>query len=244
MTGNVRSVSAAFAILRLVAKSPTSLTLTDISRACGLSPSTCLNLLRTLVAEGVLNIADRKQYSLASAWRENASLFNDGQARFVAKAQPLLHAFAKQHDVTAGLWAFSGKNRLELIAVGENESATRVHMVVGQRQPIGAGSVGKALAAQQQTPRAALETIFRQLRFVKPCAFEEFEAEVQAAKRNGFAVDDGKLFAGRCSVACIIMRNTMLFSLSATTFSGIRDAVAVETLARELQELGREMISF
>ena len=68
MTGPVRSVSQAFAILRLLADS-SALTLSDIGRFVGLSPSSCLNLLKTLVAEGVIERDSRtKLYRLSPPW--------------------------------------------------------------------------------------------------------------------------------------------------------------------------------
>src|SRR3546814_17307757 len=67
MTGPVRSVSQSFAILRLLAEAGT-LTLSDIGRTVGLSPSSCLNLLKTLVGEGAVERDARtKYYRLAPA---------------------------------------------------------------------------------------------------------------------------------------------------------------------------------
>src|SRR3546814_15761696 len=69
MTGPVRSVSQSFAILRLLAEAGT-LTLSDIGRTVGLSPSSCLNLLKTLVGEGAVERDARtKYYRLAPAWQ-------------------------------------------------------------------------------------------------------------------------------------------------------------------------------
>ena len=54
MSQPVRSVAQAFAILRLLADGD-GLTLSEIGRALDLSPSSCFNLLNTLVAEGAID---------------------------------------------------------------------------------------------------------------------------------------------------------------------------------------------
>ena len=69
MSGPVRSVSQAFAILRLLSSHPAGLTLSEIARDLALSPSSCLNLLRTLVAEGMVERGGAaKLYRAASGW--------------------------------------------------------------------------------------------------------------------------------------------------------------------------------
>src|SRR3546814_4063727 len=56
-------------MLRLLAEAGT-LTLSDIGRTVGLSPSSCLNLLKTLVGEGAVERDARtKYYRLAPAWQ-------------------------------------------------------------------------------------------------------------------------------------------------------------------------------
>ena len=70
MITHVRSVAQAFAILRLLAVSG-PLSLTDVGRALDLSPSSCLNLLRTLVDEGAVEReTGRKVYRLTGEWAE------------------------------------------------------------------------------------------------------------------------------------------------------------------------------
>ena len=81
MTGPVRSVSQAFAILRLLGDAG-ALTLSDIGRSVGLSPSSCLNLLKTLVAEGAIEREGAsKRYRLTAPWQaaEAARAFGEFQ---------------------------------------------------------------------------------------------------------------------------------------------------------------------
>src|SRR3546814_3292924 len=98
MTGPVRSVSQGFAILRLLAAAG-ALTLSAIGRAVGLSPSSCLNLLKTRVGEGAVERDARtKQYRLASAWQAVEGLRVDAAARFIERAQAPTARFAQARE--------------------------------------------------------------------------------------------------------------------------------------------------
>lgn len=237
MIGLVRSVSQAFAILRLLAEQGGGQTLTEIVRATGLSPSSGLNLLRTLVAEGAIEADSGKRYQLSAGWEGCPGLLGGRHARLLARAQPLMAKFARNHDATVGLWRTDRGERLELIGLGESESPTRIHMVIGQRQPIGAGSTGRVLAANQKLDEHELRRRFDALRLRRPLAFSDYAAQVAEARAKGFAVDDGFAFAGVCSLACMVGSAEPLFCLSASTFSGMRDDASVAELGHALHEL-------
>ena len=101
MMGPVRSVSQAFAILRVLAAQGSALTLTDIVRTTGLSPSSCHNLLRTLVGEGVIEAESGKRYRLTPGWEGCSGLTGGKNAMFIARAQPLMDRFARDHRITS-----------------------------------------------------------------------------------------------------------------------------------------------
>ena len=240
MSSPVRSVSQAFGILRLLAERGDGQTLTEITRATALSPSSCLNLLRTLVAEGAIDVTG-KRYQLAAGWQGCSAMLGGQQARLMARAQPLMTRFARQHDATVGLWRTDRGDRLELIALGESESPTRIHMVIGQRQPLGSGSTGRVLAASQSLDQPELRRRYDALRLRRPMSYAEYAQQVEEARVKGFAVDDGFAFAGVCSVACTIGTAPPFFCVSASTFAGMRDDASVAELGRALRELAAEI---
>jgi DNA-binding IclR family transcriptional regulator len=244
MTGPVRSVSQAFAILRLLAGDG-ALTLTQICRATGLSPSSGFNLLRTLMAEGALERAgDARRYRLTPAWQGAPLRSGARLARLIARIQPLITRFAKAHDATCGLWQQLGTDRLALVALGESEAATRIHMAIGQRQPVGAGSVGRALIGADAADQAALPDLadlkrrFARLRWCRPLDFAAWVEQVARARRAGFGVDDGFAHPGVVSIGLVVpgMHNPRL-CLSASVFAGARCEPEVEALGRALLEL-------
>ncbi len=239
MTGPVRSVSQAFAILRLLARDGQAQTLSDVARATGLSVSSCLNLLRTLVAEGALEAESGKRYRLAPGWSDLGALMRSEVARVVARARPLLTRFAELHDATVGLWHIEPRERLELVALGESDSATRIHMAVGQRQPIGGGSTGRALAAVQGVDDAELMRRFAALRWHRPLDYAAYALQVGAARSSGYALDDGFGHAGVCSAACVVPGQPAAYCLSASIFAGSRDPDGVRALGLALGALAR-----
>lgn len=239
--GPVRSVSQAFAILRLIAGEG-ALTLTEICRETGLSPSSGLNLLRTLVHEGALERgSDARRYRLTAAWHAADLLTGARMARLIGQVQPLITRFAKTHDAACGLWQQLGGDRLSLVAQGESKAATRIHMAIGQRQPVGGGSIGRALIASEAPDPAEMERRFARLRWRRPLAFAAWVEQVARARQLGYGVDDGFAYPGIVSIGVVVpgTRNPRL-CLSASVFAGARSDPEIEAMGKALAELAEE----
>lgn len=242
MPGPVRSVSQAFAILRLLAERG-AMTLSEVGRETGLSPSSGLNLLRTLVAEGALERESAgKRYRLAEGWAQVSVLDGGGLARRIARARPALTRFAREHDTATGLWRVVSGERLALVALGESEEFTRIHMVEGQRQPIGGGSTGRALAAAERLEHEELVRRFSKVRWRRQIDMAAWVEQVARAASLGYALDDGFNHPGICSVSATIPSARgegarPQFCISASIFAGSRSDREVEALGRALVEL-------
>ncbi|QNE32784.1 helix-turn-helix domain-containing protein [Sphingomonas sp. NBWT7] len=229
----VRSVGHAFAIMRLLAHGE-AMTLSEIARGCALSPSTCLGLLRTLIGERVLAAQPGKRYALAPAWREGSARWADPHAQIVATARPLLDRAARQLDAPVGLWRVVAGERLQLIALGESAASTRIHMQVGQRQPIGGGATGRALAAAQRLEEAAVATRFAAVRWERALDLAAYRRQIADAARDGYAVDDRYGHAGVRSIAVAVPGDPPTLCLSVSFFAAdagcARDAEAGQLL--------------
>lgn len=241
MDAHVRSVSHALAIMRLLASGEPR-TLSEVARACALSPSTCLALLRTLLAERVLVAEPGKRYALAPAWHQSGAQWADPQAQVVAAAQPLLARLARTLDAPVGLWRIVPRDRLQLVALGESEAATRIHMAVGQRQPIGGGATGRALAAAQRVDERTLAARFAAVRWECPLDLDAYRRQVEDATRDGYAIDDRFGHAGIRSVAVIVPGADMCLSASffadaAPRFEQVKVAEKLRAVAEELASL-------
>ena len=242
MSGPVRSVSQAFAILRLLAGGG-ELTLSDICRANGLSPSSAHNLLRTLVGEGAIErTVDARRYQLAPAWQQSDVLTGARAAQIIARVQPLITRFARTHDTTCGLWQAIAGDRVTLIALGESEAATRIHMAIGQRQPMSGGSIGRALVALDGLDQAGLERRFARLRWGRPLAFAAWVEQVSRASRRGFGIDEGFAHPGVVSIGLPVPgASSPRLCLSASVFAGSRSETEIDALGQMVLALAKEV---
>jgi len=243
VAGEVRSVSQAFAVLRLLADSD-PLTLSDIGRSLGLGASSCFNLLGTLVAEGaVVRDAPGKRYRLSDGWAR-AGLLRDGDARRMVDAlRPAMARFAQAHEVTAGLWQVASRDRLQLVAHAESKAVLRIHLAQGQRQPLGGGAVGRAIAAAQAPGEEEVMRRFAAVRWERAIAFADYREQVELAGRAGFAVDDGFTHIGICTLAAAIPGRGAEYCLSASCFAGVRKAADLAALGRALVDLAETAVA-
>lgn len=242
MTGPVRSVSQAFAILRLLAESG-ALTLSDIGRFTDLSPSSCLNLLKTLVAEGAVERDARtKQYRLAVAWQAADALRDTRAARLADRAQPLMARFAQNAEAAVGLWRVVSRDRMQLAGRAESDAGMRLSLADGQRQPLGSGAAGRAIAAVQGVSEAELARRYAPVRWQDALTFEAYARQVAAAGVQGFAIDRGHAHRGVCTVAAGIADIAPGFCLSASFVAGSRSEAEVEALGAALVALRDEVI--
>lgn len=240
MAVSVPSVVQAFAILRVLADGR-ALTLSEIAQACAISPSSCFSLLRTLLGEGVLRAGEGKRYTLAPPWSGIVADEPDAAAHLIARARPLLARVARAWQAPVGLWRTIGRDRLQLVALGESDAATRIHMEEGQRQPIGGGSVGRALAAVQGVSRDEMIRRFAALRWQRAVTQDEYVAQIAQAAARGYAVDDGLTHAGVASLAVAVPGTPPMFGISASVFAGSRSDADLAALAAALRTLADDI---
>jgi len=242
MTGPVRSVSQAFAILRLLAEAG-AMTLSDIGRLAGLSPSSCLNLLKTLVAEGAIERDPRsKQYRLASVWQAADAPRDSRAARLADRAQPLMARFAQRAEAAVGLWKIVSRDRMQLVTRAESDAGMRLSLADDQRQPLGSGAAGRAIAAVQGISESELARRYAPVRWQSDLPFDIYARQVGDAAAKGFAVDQGFAHRGVCTVAAGIAAITPGFCLSASIMAGSRNDAEIEALGVALAELRDELI--
>ena len=240
MTASVSSVVHAFAIIRALAGGRT-LTLSEVARECGISPSTCLGLLRTLVGEGVLALREGKRYCLKSPWSGIVETRPDQMAHLLAMARRPLEKAARKWSAPVGLWRVIGRDRLQLAALGQSPAATRIHMEEGLRQPIGSGSVGRALAAVQNVSRDELLKRYSGVRWHAPMTEQDYLDQIAQAKLSGFALDNELTYAGITSVAVCLSNGLLTFCLSGSVFAGSRTIDELAEMAEGLSALGAEI---
>ncbi len=196
----VGAVTQAVAILRVVASAREALGVTAIARAAGVSPSTTLNILRTLVGEGFVTVApDTKTYRLGLGLLEVARpLLNRSDLELL---QPGLQQVATEFEATASVWQVAPDDKALLLGRIVPANGIHIEFRLATRIPAYAGAIGRAVAAAGHTPRAGLEARYGAIRWHVPVPFATFLEDVEACAARGYAVDIGRLIRGVTSVA-------------------------------------------
>lgn len=231
------AVTHAIAILRLLGNATEPMRLTAISRTTGISPSSCFNLLKTLTSEGMTDFdEDSKSYRLGlgavniarSALRSDAVLL---------AARTTMRELSSRHDAAVALWRAIGMTRATMIALSESEAATRIHMAVGQRQPIAAGATGRALLARFADD-ADIEAHFNGVRWERPITLAEYRAQLERTRELGFGADIGQYNSGVTTVACALADpdHRTHYGLSISIFTGSRDEAGIALIGADLRK--------
>jgi len=235
--GPVNSVVQAAAILRHLDTLGDGAGVTAIARATGISPSSCYNVLRTLVSEDLASFDPAtKRYALGIGLVDLARsmLAHDAAARVAEKP---MAALAERHEAAVGLWRLSG-DRLVLVALAESEAATRIHMAVGQRQPAAAGAAGRAVLAASRLSDEALLAAYAGVRWVRAPGGEAFLSQVREAEERGWAHDIGNVHHGiETAAACLPNRHgSVRLVLSASIFQGRETTEGMRRIGAELYD--------
>jgi DNA-binding IclR family transcriptional regulator len=200
------AISRAAAVLRLLGKSPAPLGLQPIARELGLVPSTCLYVLRALVAEEFVSFdADTKRYSLEAGVLSLARhwLRHD---RFNELAQPVLNRISQAFEVTTFGVHIVGLDHIVVVAVSQSGHNLQVSTQIGSRFPATISATGRCIAAFGDHAEAELEARFKTLRWDEPPTFDEWKAQVRQTRAQGFAIDEGNYISGVTVVAAPVWK--------------------------------------
>lgn len=201
LNGTVKSskapaIARAAAILRLLGKASAPLGLQPIARELGLVPSTCLYVLRALVEEGLVSFDPAtKRYRLDAGILTLARQYLRSDP-FAPVAQGSLDRIAAEHGMTALGVQISGLDHIVALAVSESDGNFSLSTRVGSRFPALISATGRCIAAFGRHDPARLRKRFDQLRWANPPSFELWMEQVEAARREGYAADEGHYISG------------------------------------------------
>lgn len=235
----VGALSAGLAVLRYLSRSSTPAGVSRIARDLSLNASTCFNLLRTLVHEGLVHFDDTtKTYTLGLGAVELARGALD-RTSLPRLLQPQLAALAATHSVTVLLWQRTPDDRLVLVHVAESPEAIRVQLSVGARLPLYAGASGRCMAAFGGAGRAAVRRGFEAVRWDDPPSFEAYWASLATVRACGHAIDEGHYRRGATVVAAPVLDGAgrPMLAIGCATFSAQLDAGALRALTDALDTL-------
>ncbi len=243
-TGNViKPVANAFRILRYLSNNRRPARASQVARELSINTSTCFNILRTMVGEGVVEFEpSSKTYSLGLGIVKLVdSTLTEGQR--ISAGRPILQQVAERFRVTATLWRRMSGDRIALVAVENSLSDFRIHMSEGQRLPQYIGASGRLWAANSGQTKAELRAAYKNLRWDRPLSFETFWQQVKTAGEVGWAVDDGYYSQGIIAVAAPVFdrQEELAFAISAVMFRGQYDQAGIEKLGAELKQSASEL---
>lgn len=234
----VGALRAGLSILRYLNETGARAGVNRIARDLGLNPSTCYNLLRTLVWEGMVAFDPQgKTYAMGLGVVEMAKGALD-HASYAHLMRRHLEEIAARHRVTATLWQRSGADRVVLVDRCEADSAMRVHMQVGQRLPLYVAALGRCMAAHSGLDKSALRKAFKALRWEDSPGFENYWASVAEARERGYGVDEGNYVRGATTVSSVVLDRdgVAILALSAVGFGAQLTPARVSALGVDLRD--------
>lgn len=242
-TVRVKPVANAIAILRHLACADTPLRAADVARQLAINTSTCFNILRTLVAEGVVDFDPHSKMYGSSLGL--ASLVGQvvSQGQRLQKCLPVMQEFAVQYRATVTLWKREGDERLVLVASESSPNDIHINMPTGQRLPILMGASGRLLAHDLGLTRAELREAFLRLRWADALSFEAFEQEAAEARARGWSIDDGHFSPGAVALAVPIADagGKIAYTAVVVMFRGMHTGAETQAIGSALCGLGRAL---
>lgn len=239
----VKPVANAVRILRYLSQTGTPVRAADMARHLSINPSTCFNILRTLVAEDVVDFNPlSKMYSAGLGLaRLVEQLVTQGQRLQLAK--PLMTELAARFHVTVTLWRRMGNDRIVLVASEASPTDLRIDMATGQRLPLLMGASGRLFVGQLSLTEDEVRREFEGIRWSRPLSFDAYWREVARAKRRGWAVDDGYFANGVVAIAAPVRdpAGAIAFTVSAVMIRGSHDEAGVEALGEALRDAGVQL---
>jgi len=238
----VKPVDNAIRILRHLALTSRPSTVTLISRELKINPSTCFNILRTLVWNGMLEFdQDTKSYTLGLGAVDlaNRALLRGGGGNFLSAMQPALEKLALDYGVTVTIWRRIGEDRQMLVHIVDSAAAIRLHVRLSQRLPLLIGANGRVMTAFGGLDEDEIRERFPALKWAKPVGIEDYLAQVARAREKGWAVDEGTHVAGTWSAAAPIFNASKIIrgTLVATMVSGQHDKKTTQKIVSEVVRL-------
>jgi len=234
----VPAVTRAVAILRLLGRSSEPLGVNAIARTLDLFPSTCLHILRVLVAEELVACDQQsKRYSLDEGILSLARSILRRNS-FAALVQAGLNQLSQRYGVAAVGVKVMGLDHMVVVAIAKSEQPLRIHVEIGSRFPALISATGRCLAAFGGFSRNEIENRFRMLRWDRPLSFRAWQAEVEATRRRGYGVDEGSYIDGVTVLAApITSRDGMSHAVIAVGVSEQIRRVGIAALGRDLKDL-------
>lgn len=232
----VGALQSGLLVLIHLSKADRPMGVSEIARNLSINTSTCFNLLKTLVHEGLADFdPTEKNYTISHGMVElvGSILDKDGMP---ALSKPYLQAIAKNRSVSATLWRFIPPDRMVLVELVPNGERISLHMSIGQRLPAYLAAFGRCMAAHRQLSTDSLKAEFDELRWQSAPSFDTYRREVEQAKVDGYAIDRDNFVRGITTISALILKDgEPVGAISAVGLSGQFTTDDLNALASDLR---------
>ncbi len=221
------------AVLRYLLNEKRGVGVTQVARDLKLNPSTCFNLLKTLVHERLVGFdPSTKTYYVSIGVLSLAQGALDREAH-IRLIHPDLQRIALKLNMGVNLW--------QVIDRAEPNTPLAISRGIGQRLPIFSGAFGRCFAAWSDLPKASIERRYNRIRQSNPMLFEDWYSEVRKTKDSGYAIDKGNFTRGITSVAVPILdaEDQAILAVSAIGISEQIEQRDLDQLIPEMVDLSR-----
>lgn len=246
---SVPAVTRAVAILRHLATKREAQSLKSIAAALELVPSTCLHILRALVAEKIIEVdtaSKRYKLGLGLLAITRDMLHRDS---FGSLVQAPLARMSVAWNVTAMGVQVIDLDRLVVLALARASAPFSLHVDVGSRFPALISASGRLVAAHSPSPWPTIEQRFRALRWDRPVTIKTWRRDVESARKHGFSVDRGGYIDGVTLVAVPIfdpsrrLTHTIVCTGVSKQLHGARTNALVRDMQSEARMLETQLMS-
>lgn len=239
----VPAVTRSIAILRHLGEQKQPLTLKSVAQALDLVPSTCLHILRVLVAEELVSLdPDTKRYALGTGMISLARSVLEGGG-FKQLVQPVLDRMAAQFGVTAMGVEISARQSVMVLAISQSNQPFRVHTDVGSQFDSLVSATGRLIAAHSGEGWPALKEKFAQVVWDKAPSYAAWKKEVELTRLRGWALDRDNFMAGITVVSVPVLSSSgrLIYTLVAVGLTSQLGVARVEKMAQAMQREAAEL---
>lgn len=241
----VPAVSRAAAVLRLLGRSREAMGVNAIARALDLVPSTCLHILRALVAEQLLKVdPETRQYTLGIGLLPlaRAAIGRDG---FPVAVQPELERLSARYGVTAIGIELLGLEHMIVVALSRAQGLVSLQVDVGSRFPALISATGRCVAAFGGHPGPEVVRRWRALRWHNAPTLEAWQRQVETTRRQGYSIDRGDYIGGIAIVAVPITYAGRPLSrcIAAVGLVDQLDKAAATRLAQDMRQSAQSLVA-
>ena len=236
----VKTAKRTLDIFEAFAAKQEPLTLSELSREIESPVSSCHGVIRTLQARGYVYMLDKRRYYPTRKLLELGSRVSSHDP-VMERLLPHLEALRKRTDETVMIGRREGDEIVYVVTI-ESVQTIRYSLHAGDRRPVHASAVGKALLGLLPDER-----LVEELRRLRPKRFTDATlsadgllADIRKSRRRGYFVTRGEFDAGGMGVARAFPVQTEAFAVGvAGPLARVKDKL--ETVGKAVTDAAAAM---